>query len=292
VDVWNDVSGARVHATAIGEGPPVVLVHGYGISGSYMLPLARALASRFSVFVPDLPGHGRSRRSRVAPGIGAHAEALAGWLDAVGLERPAIVANSMGCQVVTELAVRHPERVGRLVLVGPTVDPARRAARHQVFGALRDSAREPAPLVALAALDTVAQGIPALLAAARSTLGDRIEERLPLIEQPTVVVVGGEDAFVSREWAEQVADLLPRGRLVVIPGEPHAVHYTQPHLVEAIVAEFLGQESEHRGRELAGSLEHRDVPARQPDELRRRQKPTPLFGRPHGHQPVTVTPNE
>ena len=119
--LWSDVNEVRIHTTIVGVGFPVVLVHGYGVSGRYMLPLAQALAPRFSVLVPDLPGHGRSQRARVAPGIEAHAETLADWLAALGLERPAIVANSMGCQIVTKLAARHPERVDPIVLTGPTV---------------------------------------------------------------------------------------------------------------------------------------------------------------------------
>ena len=100
-----------------------MLVHGLGVSGTYMLPLAQSLASSFTVFVPDLPGCGRSQRPPEPFGISEFGAALGGWLDAAGLERPALVANSMGCQVVTELAARRPERVGPLVLVGPTVDP-------------------------------------------------------------------------------------------------------------------------------------------------------------------------
>jgi len=101
-----------VHAHVGGEGPPVVLVHGYGVSGRYMLPLARILASSCSTFAPDLRGHGRSGQPGTALEIGDLADALRSWLDAVELERPAFVANSMGCQIVTELAVRRPERVG------------------------------------------------------------------------------------------------------------------------------------------------------------------------------------
>src|SRR5580765_4182394 len=105
-----DVDGLRVHVATAGAGEPIVLVHGFGVSGTYMLPLARALAGRFSVFVPDLPGYGRSERPRVPLGIGGLADALAGCLDELGLERPALVANSLGCQVVTELAVGRPDR--------------------------------------------------------------------------------------------------------------------------------------------------------------------------------------
>src|SRR5690348_2500848 len=94
---WAAAGGVRVHAGIAGDGPPVVLVHGFGVSGAYMTPLARALASTYRVYAPDLPGHGRSGRLRVAPGIGNLADALSRWLDAIGLRRAVFVANSMGC---------------------------------------------------------------------------------------------------------------------------------------------------------------------------------------------------
>src|SRR6266850_438811 len=185
---WLEVSGLEIHAHVGGKGTPVVLVHGYGVSGSYMLPLAQSLVPSFSVFAPDLPGYGRSQRPRISQGIGDLAVALAAWLDAAGLECPAFVANSMGCQIVTELAVRLPGRVGPMVLAG------------------------------------------------------RIEQRLPLIAQPTVVVRGENDGLVGQVWAETVAALLPRSRLVVVPSEPHAVHYTRPDLVAKILHTLVVEE--------------------------------------------------
>jgi 2-hydroxy-6-oxonona-2,4-dienedioate hydrolase len=256
-----EVCGSRMYAAVFGEGPPVVLLHGYGVSGTYMRPLARALAGSFSAYMPDLPGQGRSSVMPGPTSIRALGEVLGEWVDAAGLDRPAFVANSMGCQVVTQLAVASPERVGPMVLVGPTIDPSRRAARHQLFGGLRDAAREPLSLIALTTRDDASVGIRRLLATARVVLEDRIEERLPLVGQPTVVVYGENDGFIGREWAERVAALLPQGRLVVIPREAHAVHYTRPELIAGIVTDLLAEEGEHRRGELVRGLEHRDVPA-------------------------------
>jgi 2-hydroxy-6-oxonona-2,4-dienedioate hydrolase len=243
--------GLGIHAWTAGDGEPVVLVHGFGVSGRYMLPLAQSLARWFSVFVPELPGNGRSQQPPMPLGIDGLAEALAGCLDALELQRPAFVANSMGCQVVTELAFQLPDRAGPLALVGPTIDPDQRRTRHQVLGGVRDLAREPLSLLTHPAQDGV-MGVRALLATARSALADRIEDRLPLIEQPTLVLRGSQDSFVNAAWAERVAALLPRSRLVVVPGEPHAVHYTRPDLVGELVRELLLEEGEQTRRHLGG----------------------------------------
>jgi 2-hydroxy-6-oxonona-2,4-dienedioate hydrolase len=271
------VGGLGVHTWLAGHGEPVVLVHGFGVSGRYMLPLADELADRFSVFTPELPGFGRSERPRVPLGIGGLADALGGCLDALELEHPALVANSLGCQVVTELAVRRPARVGPLVLIGPTVDPEQRLARRQLLRGLSDAAREPLPLVTMTARDTAGMGMTALLATVRAALADRMEERLPLIEAPALVVRGGRDRFVSARWAERVAALLPAARLVDVPGEPHAVHFTQPRLVAGLVAGLLQEREEGLG-ELVRRLPHRDVSAREQHEPRAGQRPLPLLG--------------
>ena len=289
---WHDVRGVRMYSVACGAGSPVVLVHGYGVSSTYMLPLARALAGACSVLVPDLPGQGRSGPPLGTGDVACLAEALGDWLDASGLIRPIVVANSMGCQIVTELAVRRPQRVGPMVLIGPTVDPARRRARHQAFAALRDSGREPLSLLTIAARDNAAVGMRALLATARSVLADRIEERLPRIDQPTLVVVGQRDAFVSADWAQRVATLLPRGRLVVVPGEPHAVHYTRPELVAAMVRELLVEEGENGGGQLPRRLEHRDVSAREEHEPGAGELPLPLLGDPERHEVIPLAPHD
>lgn len=292
VSSWHDVGGVRMHSVACGEGAPVVLVHGYGVSGTYMLPLGRALARGCSVLVPDLPGQGRSDRPAGPGDVACLADALGDWLDAASLIRPAFVANSMGCQIVTELAVRRPHRVGPMVLIGPTVDPARRAARHQVFAAIRDSAREPLSLLAVAARDNAAVGMRALLATARSVLADRIEERLPRIEQPTVVVVGERDPFVGVEWARRAAALLPRGRLVVVPGAPHAVHYARPDLVAEIVRELLVEERHNGSGQLPRRLEHRDVAAGKEHEPGAAKRALPLLGDPERHEVIPLPPHD
>ena len=155
----------------------------------------------------------------------------------------------MGCQIVTDLAVRRPHRVGPLVLIAPTIEPARRAARHQFIRALRASTHEPTELLTLAVRDTARRGVAGLHATARSALADRIEDRLPDVHQRTVVVHGVNDRLISRRWAEEVASLLPHGTLLVVPDGSHAVPYTHPWVVAEVVEQLIASEA-HDGDSL------------------------------------------
>jgi hypothetical protein len=157
---------------------------------------------------------------------------------------------------------------------------------------LRDAAREPGSLLARTACDDARFGVGALLSTARSALADRIEERLPLITQPMLVMRGEYDGFVGQTWSETAAALLPRGQLVVVPRQPHAVHYTRPDLVAKMVDKFVAEEVEQVGSQLPWRLPHRDVPAAEANEPGTRQDLLPFGGDPRWKQPVVLAPNE
>jgi pimeloyl-ACP methyl ester carboxylesterase len=101
-----------------GEGPPLVLVHGLGGAAANWIEVVRALAARFRVLVPDLPGHGRSSPLNGARTLDPYAERLGRLAEHEGLERAAFAGHSLGALVALRLAVARPERVGALVLVG------------------------------------------------------------------------------------------------------------------------------------------------------------------------------
>ena len=224
--------------------PIVTFVRGIGVSGRYFLPTAGRVAARCSVYVPDLPGFGRSGRLPGRATVRSLADALEAWLDAAELERPdAFVANSFGCQLAVDLAARRPERVGRLVLVGPTVDVRARSLTRQAARLALDSTREPPALWALEALDYAVHVAKSGLAGFVEMVRDPVELKLAQVHAPTLVVRGARDVIVPRAWASDVAAALPRGRLVEIPGSPHAVNYAAPEALARLTLEFLSERS-------------------------------------------------
>lgn len=242
-DVRVRVNGREVYVRVAGpaDAPPVVLVHGFVISSAYMIPLATRLARTLRVYAPDLPGFGRSEKPPATLDVDGLADALRLTLDAAAIARPAIVANSLGCQVAAALAARHPERVGRLVLVGPTVEAGARSGWRQALRLLRGGAHERPSLLVVQARDWLRFGPRRIWRLMHHTLADRIEDRLPRIVAPTLVVRGGNDRVLSREWAETVTRLLPCARYVEIPGEGHALNYSAAEELVEVIEPFLKQ---------------------------------------------------
>ena len=241
-DLWVDTAEGKIYARAAlsdARGPGVVLVHGLVISSRYMVPTAERLAPLCDVYAPDLPGYGRSAKPARILSLAELADALARWMSAAGLERAHLVGNSFGCQVIAEFALRHPARVERLVLQGPTIDPAARTFLRQLGRIARNSAREPKSLGPITLRDYWAAGPRRVVATIKMALADRIEEKLPRIGAPTLVVRGTNDPLVPHAWAERVAELLPRGELVQLPGLPHTINYSAPEAFVAAIAPFL-----------------------------------------------------
>jgi pimeloyl-ACP methyl ester carboxylesterase len=105
-----------------GQGPPVVLLHGLGGTKASFLPTLGALAPRHRAIAVDLPGFGDSAKPLWAAYDAAFfARAVVALLDATGLDRAAMVGNSMGGRVALELGLREPERVPRLALLAPSL---------------------------------------------------------------------------------------------------------------------------------------------------------------------------
>ena len=243
-DLWTTVDGLRIYArTATGPAPaearPVVLVHGYGVSGWYLVPTAELLARYYPVYVPDLPGYGESQQPDHALSLAELAETLARWMNAVGISGATLLGNSYGCQIVAELAIRRPGLVERAVLVGPTVEPSRRSVPDLLLRLALDAFREHPRQVLIALRDYWRFGPRRALATFRDMVNDRTEDKLPAMPMPVLVVRGEDDPIVSQEWVERVTALLPRGRLVVVPGAAHAVNFDAPEALADAVLQFL-----------------------------------------------------
>lgn len=225
---------ARVRDVMTNAGP-IVLVHGLGIGSSYFVPLAARLSRDAPVYAPDLPGHGASDHDARPLDIGELAQALAAWMEAMGLRRATVVGHSLGCQVAAHAVAARPELASRLILIGPTADPAARSRKAQGMRGLRTAAYERPGSTVLMARDYVRAGVDVLREESRDMVEDRLEKVLPRVSCPVFVVRGARDRIVSQRWAEEVARIARAPEPRVVPGWGHAVHYDEPDTVAAVI---------------------------------------------------------
>jgi pimeloyl-ACP methyl ester carboxylesterase len=204
----------------------VVLVHGLGVSHRYFARLRRLLPAAAA---PDLAG----------ASVGELTRSLEASLPGPSL----LGANSLGCQLAAELAVRRAELVRGLVLIGPTWDPGAPTVFGQFLRLANGSYREPLSLVPVLAYEYARWGPRRLLRAARSMLDHPVADRLAHVRAQTVVVRGERDTICSPPWARLVAGVAG-GRLVQVHGAAHAVHWSHPEAVVQVVEELLQELAE------------------------------------------------
>lgn len=117
-DLRVPVDGGELHALTWGDtGELIVAIHGISASAVSIQPLADRLADRFRLVAPDLRGRGGSAELPGPFGMATHARDVTDLLDALGADRAIVLGESMGGYVAVQLAISHPERVARLVLV-------------------------------------------------------------------------------------------------------------------------------------------------------------------------------
>lgn len=220
------------------EGPAFVMVHGLGVSSKYFEPLAAALADAGIVWLVDLPGYGASPKPGRDVTIDEHARVLGAALDDAGIENPMLIGHSWGCQVVSMLADQRPDLSDRLVLLSPTINPARRTVFKQFIDLLKDAWREPPRAAAFGVYSYLFTGKARYyLAQVAHMVNDVVEERLGRIRTPTLLVNGERDPIVPREWAALAVSLLENGRLEIVPGA-HVIMYTAPAEIAALLRDF------------------------------------------------------
>lgn len=217
--------------------PTMVLVHGLSVSHRYWRPTADRLRYQYDVWMPDLPGFGLSEKPQRSLTLPELASALADWMDVRKMGPTTLVGNSMGCQVIIELAVQRPDLVHKAVLTAPSIDPQRRSSLEQIWSGAQDLPYEPLKLLVIVFKDYLIAGPARTFRTLKFAVQDPILTKLPKVRAPMLVVRGESDRVASQAWVEEMARLLPYGRVVTIPNAAHGVIYSAPEaLTEAIEA--------------------------------------------------------
>jgi len=235
-----------------GAGPAVLFIHGFCQSSAYWQPTLDRLAG--GGLAVDLPGFGTSAALPGPYTMQGYADALARLLDERNLDRVAVVGGSMGGVVAQFLALRHPARVSRLLLVATgafTADPAGALAKADALAAGAWDEATVAPIVAgffrrppegVDAFRRIALSASqhAAVAAARSNAQSRTFEELHAITAPTLIIQGRHDRARTPEHGEAMRARIPGARLAVLEGSGHTPQLEEPEAFHALALPFLG----------------------------------------------------
>ena len=238
---WVIVDGLPVfHRACLDAGADadaMVHVHGFGISGTYLEPTAALLAPHYRTYVPDLPGMGRSIRPEAGLDLPGLAKALMAYCDAVGVEQPTLIGNSLGCPIIVEVATTFPDRIKRAVLVSPAGGPNNQPLGRALAQMATDGFREPPSMLPIATRDYLRFGALQSLSLFRAMTRYPTLERLPHLVVPTLVIAGLRDPLVKISNAPRLA-ALPHVDAVSIPGA-HALNYSKPQLVAELIEAYI-----------------------------------------------------
>lgn len=220
--VWREsASGAEFVIDEHGAGAPLfLLVHGIGMGRKVFADLIVHLRQHGRVWALDQPGYGEASEPPRTPTMQRSADLIAEILRRRGEHNVIAIGHSMGTQVVTELAVRHPDLVSRIVLAAPTVDVSARKALRQLLRLIVDLLDDSPKVLLLGAREYLRAG-PNLPRKMRAMLVHRPEESYPRVTVPALVMRGEDDKVVPHAWAEQVVRLIPNARLVELAGRGH-----------------------------------------------------------------------
>jgi pimeloyl-ACP methyl ester carboxylesterase len=234
------VGAHTIAATSAGPAGrrPFVLIHGIGVSQRYFGPLLAELSRQFRVVSLDLPGFGSSSRPPQALTIPELADVVAQFIAQEQLSSPILVGQSMGCQVVSQLAAAHPNITGHIVLISPTVYDHERTIFKQSWRLFQDTFFEPPLVNAIVLGDYLRCGPRRYLATVPHMLTHHLEDQLPRLRAQYLVIRGSRDRIVPHDWAAKLAGASPRASFAQIAGAPHLVQFTHAAQVARLCAKM------------------------------------------------------
>ena len=242
-----------------GEGAPVVCIHGLGGSSNNWTPVLPAFEGRKVIRV-DLPGSARSPLPEQKLSIDSYVDTIASVLRELKISNADIVAHSMGTVVAQHLALKHPELVKSLALLGPLVAPPdagregmrlrAKAAREKgvagmqdiadaiVKGATSEETKSQRPVTLALVRESVMRQSPEGYAQSCEALAGAQAADIERIEVPTLLVTGDEDGVGKPDAVRAMAERIEGATVVVLNGCGHWTTFEKPAQVTAELKRF------------------------------------------------------
>ncbi len=255
-------NNVTLHYRVDGEGQPVLFVQGLGVDHRGWAGVTRPLSERFRCISFDNRDVGRSSVVDAAYDVVDMMDDAVGLLDGLGINQCDVVGASMGGVIAQEMAIRHPERVRRLVLVSTyTSGDPRGAAIFESQAMLRrtlpreeycratfwsvyshhDFRRDGFidEMVRRTAGNDLWQPQDAYERHVRAVLNVDTEARLSEIRAKTLIIAGAEDILTPMRFSTLLAERIPDNRLLLVEGAGHGMIWSHPQIVAEHIADFL-----------------------------------------------------
>jgi len=235
------VNGVELYYAEYGSGQPVILLHGGLGNSDYWGDLIPAMALHYRVIVMDSRGHGRSTRDAQSYGYDLMASDVIGLMDHLKLARADIIGWSDGAIIGLDIAMNHPDRIGRLFAfaANSTVDGLKAdVLENPTFAAYIERAGEeykqnsPTPKEYEAFLNQIG--------AMWASQPNWTDADLARIRTPVLIVDGEHDEAIRRDHTEMLARVVPGAQLLILPGVSHFAMLQNPAEFNAAVLKFLG----------------------------------------------------
>ena len=241
------------HVQVLGEGQPLLFLHGWGTSAELFAPLAGPLQHGRRLILPDVPGFGATPAPDTPWSVADYVEWTAALLRRLSVERSDIIGHSNGGRIAMKLAATHPELVRRLVLTGAAgIRPRHGLAYHarvrgyKALRAVSTAPLLPAPVRGWAGKRAERRGSADYRAASgamRGTLvrivNEDLRPLLPRIAAPVLLIWGERDGETPLDDGRALERLIPDAGLVVFEGAGHYAYLEQPARFCHIVDVFL-----------------------------------------------------
>ena len=234
------VNGIKVYYTKTGHGSPVILLHG-GLSNSdYWGNQVKALAAKHTVISLDSRGHGRSSRDENPFGYDLMADDVVAVLDSLKIPRADIVGWSDGAIIGIDLALRHPDRIGKVFAFAANTQTSGvkdGVEKNPTFAAFIERAGQeyarhsPTPKEYDAFVEQISH-----MWASQPNWTDA---QLASIKTPILIVDGDHDEAIKREHTEYIAATIPGAGLLILPNTSHFAFLQDPTLFNAALLDFL-----------------------------------------------------
>ena len=273
-DRYVEVGKINTRYWVLGQGSPLLLIHGLGASCDYWRYNIRAFSQGYQVYALDLPGFGRSDKRIDDYSLHFAGEFVAAFLDTQGVDRASLVGTSLGGAVSLQFAVQHPHRLEKLVLVssgglGRELPLSFRLLTTPLLGefiawawgtrpgmrlTLRSIVYDPQVIKdefvnEMAELARLPGAKEMLLSVARMGIDLRgqnmvllepLLRRVPEIEGPTLIIWGAQDPIIPVAHAHIAHQMIRNSRLHIIDRCGHVPQIEKPEEFNRLVLEFLG----------------------------------------------------